>query len=646
MKNPDKRAPKHEPLNLPEDFTPTVCSRLEQNKRVRRRLPHWGRLHVDRQLPFLCVYRRPTQRQDAGTDRLLLGEAAYLLASGKPSFQSELSNLVREIAATLTRKFGSFLIIEIWSARDDDCGFAEDPDQLRPSFKILAPQTSGLTSALERLNSALRRIKVHKKSATVEVVEGQRAFPPGMRPLLSKALATELDAKLLGMEIKPVYRDATGSQVHPLILRAVHRGLSRAIKQGVFEFARSQTVHTPAHYHALGRRAMVKAVWEVDRQLAQVCDSFDLLLDVTPVNLGSAWAQFKKARFEKPPKFVYRPRSVDPALAKRELYRIPIERIEDPAVSELFREKQEEFDRRITMVADRDTRRFLLGSLQVFGGVDDAIEGLARELLTSFPSRTRDDSRGGVVSPEQFAERASAEMGRYRSLYPGFAGTAAVRNDVSGCLVSRGALLIGKSTRIPASRVEAMIQHEVGTHLLTYYNGRAQPFKQLETGLAGYDELQEGLAVLAEYLVGGLSRPRMRVLAARVLAVRQMIDGASFVETFRTLDRELDFEQRTAFTIAMRAYRGGGLTKDAVYLSGLNRLLEYLGRGGELRPLYIGKINTSHVPLIKELTWREILVPPPLCPPYLESESAAPKLAALDRGLSPSELLGTRRPKQ
>ncbi len=75
--------------------------------------------------------------------------------------------------------------------------------------------------------------------------------------------------------------------------------------------------------------------------------------------------------------------------------------------------------------------------------------------------------------------------------------------------------------------------------------------------------------MLAEYLVGGLSRPRLRLLAARVLATRHMIDGATFVDTFRELDGLYGFDRRTAFTIAMRIYRGGGLTKDAVYLRGL-----------------------------------------------------------------------------
>ena len=46
--------------------------------------------------------------------------------------------------------------------------------------------------------------------------------------------------------------------------------------------------------------------------------------------------------------------------------------------------------------------------------------------------------------------------------------------------------------------------------------------------MAGYEELQEGLAVLAEYLVGGLNRTRMQQLAARVLAIADAFDAAEY----------------------------------------------------------------------------------------------------------------------
>lgn len=76
----------------------------------------------------------------------------------------------------------------------------------------------------------------------------------------------------------------------------------------------------------------------------------------------------------------------------------------------------------------------------------------------------------------------------------------------------------------------------------------------------------------------------------------------------------------------MRAFRGGGLTKDAVYLRGLRRLLRYLGEGGSLEPLLVGKIGAAHVPVIQELLLRKVLRPPPMRPRYLENAAALDRL--------------------
>jgi uncharacterized protein (TIGR02421 family) len=218
-----------------------------------------------------------------------------------------------------------------------------------------------------------------------------------------------------------------------------------------------------------------------------------------------------------------------------------------------------------------------------------------------------------------------------------------VRPDVTGLMVSRGNLLVSDQSRIPASRVEALIQHEVGTHVLTYHNGRAQKLRHLYTGLAGYDALQEGLAVLAEYLVGGLSRPRLRLLAARVVAAGLMVDGASFIQVFQTLDRTYGFARRTAFVVTMRTFRSGGLTKDAVYLRGLLQILDYIGRGGDLKPLFVGKIAVQHIPIIRELQWRGVLSEPPLVPRYMNNADALQRLDRLSAGVSVTDLIERRR---
>jgi hypothetical protein len=131
----------------------------------------------------------------------------------------------------------------------------------------------------------------------------------------------------------------------------------------------------------------------------------------------------------------------------------------------------------------------------------------------------------------------------------------------------------------------------------------------------------------------------MRLLAARVVAARMLIEGATFIDTFRTLDREHRFPHRVAYTITMRTYRGGGLTKDAVYLRGLDEILAYLRKGGQLDPLFVGKIAARHIPLIQELQHRKVLTPPPLRPRYLELPGVSERLAGLRNGVTVSDLI-------
>ena len=89
--------------------------------------------------------------------------------------------------------------------------------------------------------------------------------------------------------------------------------------------------------------------------------------------------------------------------------------------------------------------------------------------------------------------------------------------------------------RWPSVAIEALLHHEVGTHVVTHVNGAHQPLHILASGLAGHDETQEGLAVLAEHLVGGLTAGRLRQLAARVVAVHQMVERASFEDVHAEL---------------------------------------------------------------------------------------------------------------
>ena len=645
---------------ITDRFIDNVCARLSADKRVRRTLPEGGRLHVDRRLPFLCVYRKPPDRGDPGTEQLVTGEPSFLIAPGRPTYRKEVSQLVRRLAAALAAHFGAFLIVEIWSAADEGPAAPpveppeaydatapgppetdpQAPIAMRPAFAIAARGPNKPRSTIEVLQKALLRVKLERRSAEVAVDDRAYARPPGLPLLVPAAEAQRIGCHAVGLVVHPVYRDPATGALFPAALRRLRRGLGRALKQAFYAYARTHTSIRPEHYYALGRRAMVKAVWEVDRRLAEISDSFDFLLQVTPVNAWAAWRQFKRGLFRKAPEFQLRPLAVEPVQWKRQLYEIPVERIEDPTLAQLFRQKQDELDRKITMLSDVGTRRFLPGSLQVYGGVEPSLLALANELLSVISPHARDESKGRQLDAAALARRAEAEIEHYRQGYPDFQARVTIRDDMYwGMLVSGGELLIGRQTKVPGARVEALLAHEVGTHLLTYFNGRAQPFRQLYSGLAGYDGLQEGLAVLAEHLTGGLSRPRLRLLAARVLAVHHLVQGEPFVETFRLLWEAHEFPQRTAYTVTMRVYRGGGLTKDAVYLRGLAGIIDYLREGGQLEPLLVGKIAAEHIPLVKELRLRQILRAPPLRPRYLDSPRAADKLNRLRQGLTVPQLM-------
>jgi uncharacterized protein (TIGR02421 family) len=374
---------------------------------------------------------------------------------------------------------------------------------------------------------------------------------------------------------------------------------------------------------------------EIDARLTEIERRVNLLLNVTPVNAAEAWTDFERSDFDTVPKLRLRPLEFEPDLVRRDLYGLEIENVTDPALRTLFRAKRDEIARQITALEDRDTSRFVYGSLQLYGGIGQPLVSAAEELLETIPAQAP-SSRS--VTAEAFAQVARAEFDRYRSVYPGFPTHIEVRDDISELMVSFGRLLIPQASAFRADRVEPLLHHEVGTHVVTYQNGARQPLTLLTIGLPHYDETQEGLAVLAEYLTGGLDPRRLRVLAARVVAIDKMLDGAAFLEIFETLHEEHRIPAKTAWSIAIRVFAGGGSVKDAIYLRGITRILEAVAEGTNLDVLFVGKLSLDHIPLIEDLLDREVLQAPWVRPRWLDVPGAQERLRKLRAGASVMDL--------
>jgi uncharacterized protein (TIGR02421 family) len=531
------------------------------------------------------------------------------------------------MAGALAERFGSFLVLELWvGARGG--GFAIEAPPEAPAATVPS------------LAEALGQIDVLGRPAAVEVRDAPDPGPPGRRPLFTAEDRRRLGILLVGVELPRFFVDEEG-RPYPLVLRRLRRELTTAIQRAVFEFATVQTSLRPEDFRALGPRRIAAETRKVDAALAEAAGAIDYLIAVTPLDADMAWQRFEEANHRRPPTFHYRPLTVDPDLVKRDLYAIPIEAVEDPTLAALFRAKRHELERQVNMLEDRGSDAFMLTSLQLFGGVEPALAAVAQTVLervAASPSSGTGSREDGVTA-EVFADRARVEVANYRAIDPDVATNVTIRADVPGVLVSGGNLLIGSRVRIAEARVDALIQHEIGTHVVTEINGRAQPLQVLRVGLPGYEETQEGMAVLAEFVVGGLTRSRLATLAARVLAVARLVEGADFVDTFHELTERWGLRPRRAFHVTMRVYRSGGLTKDAIYLRGLDRLLGYLADGGSIDPLLVGKLPLGDVPIVEELQWRGVIRPPRLRPRWLQWPDAAERLQALAGGMSVLDLV-------
>lgn len=601
-----------------------------------------GRLFVDHAGPALVVHRCPGESTgDPALDRraacsaahrLVTSQPAYLLATGGLDEQDGIRRLARATSRALAEHVGSTLVVEVWAPLDEEEDEDADPFHRRPGFTLYVPTDERAGAAADALSDALSEIELAGQGADVTCIATADIAPPGLPPLLEG----EGRAVVLGLAVDAVFLNTREDEFYPRVLDDLRDALAPALAQAAAAFA--DAAGTPVR--PLGRRHLEPAAEVVDRGLAACARQYDFLLQATPVNASEAWEDFRDGGCDRAPELLYRPLTFDPDALRRDLFALPVDDVEDPVVAGLLREKRDEIGTEVQMILDRETEQFLSGSLRLFGRPDRSLIALAEAVLdrvAEAPSPTRGEE---VVGATAFAAEALAEIDHYRAQYDGFASSVEVRKDITGSLmVARGQLLVGEAVSLSAARVPALLAHEIGTHVLTYYNGCAQPLRQLRYGLAGYEPLQEGLAVLAEWLVGGLTPGRMRTLAARVLAACSLVEGAEFVETFRLLKREAGMSDRAAFGVTLRIHRSGGLTKDMVYLRGLRDLLAHLGAGGAYWPLFVGKIALPHLPAVETLRARGVLGDPPLRPRYASDPSARARLDRAREGLTVLDLL-------
>lgn len=624
-----RRKDRDRPAVYPE-WLEEILGCIRTDKAVRKDFEHGGRLHIDRPLPFLSIFLTRGREGLAARD-VAAANASYLVANSL----DEALPIIAAVGGVLKRRFGAFMLLDV-DELDHDTLLTDDAPYL-PPFEIRIAAT-GEPAAEEAETAFAEGVDIKQVKFRTPRVE-RFALTTDLQ---AATLAKETGFPLVAVRFAPIYKQPESGRIYPdLRERLVANIFDAGLKAFAAFVAATQSLKLTTH-RALGRKAFVDAVSRADRSIDEVAASFDFLLAVTPINADAAWQEFRANKFKRTPQFLYRPLSVQVEAEKRKLFSVAFDRFEDPVLYHLYREKQHELDLQLSLISARETSRFVEYGRALYGPVEISLYRNAAEILVQTENHGGDDGDNGteIAGCYDVEIAARAMIANYQRQYEGFTAEIELRDDLPpGLLVSDDRLLISRATRVPRSRVHALLSHEIGVHLLTYFNGSAQGLRLFRSGLAGYEGMQEGLAVFSEYMAGGMTVGRLRLVAARVVACSWMLEGRPFAETYNMLVGEHGFGPAAAFNLTLRLYRGGGLAKDAIYLRGLLELLSHLKSGGALDPFWMGKISASHFRVMQELSLRGLLKAPAIRPAFLIHPHAQARLDKARAGMIPLDMI-------
>src|SRR5690606_11760418 len=106
----------------------------------------------------------------------------------------------------------------------------------------------------------------------------------------------------------------------------------------------------------------------------------------------------------------------------------------------------------------------------LFGNIEESLLETARAILVAAEPSELPKQRE-MLQAAEFASLAEAELQFLKRQYGQVSTAVRIREDVEGVMVSRGTLNVSSRYRISRARAFALVQHEIRTHVVTYYNG-------------------------------------------------------------------------------------------------------------------------------------------------------------------------------
>jgi uncharacterized protein (TIGR02421 family) len=340
-------------------------------------------------------------------------------------------------------------------------------------------------------------------------------------------------------------------------------------------------------------------LFDIDSNLDRLVKKIELLSYVNPLNIEKEKHHFFASKYTENPVFRYPKLKFNPYKLHRLFFSQRLERIENDDIRKLYQEIIYYYSNMVQCIETiGQGKRFHYNSLRVYGSPTEKDVENARFIL-HFADEPPSVDMEKVFSPdeakayfEDFSKRYDFPLNIKFSTH--IAADAMVSNATQSLLIKRNA-------KFSKNQLLTLANHEIGVHLVTTYNGAQQSLKIFSNGFPKNVETQEGLAVFSEYMSGALTLKRLKELAYRVLASDSLIKGYSFSDTFDLIHGQYKLNRNDAFSITLRAHRGGGFTKDRLYLSGLRKIYKRYRKEESMDTLLMGKVSLDHEDAILQL---------------------------------------------
>ncbi|WP_296385615.1 flavohemoglobin expression-modulating QEGLA motif protein [Winogradskyella sp.] len=373
-------------------------------------------------------------------------------------------------------------------------------------------------------------------------------------------------------------------------------------------------------------------LFDIDSNLNRLVRNIELLNYINPLNIASEKKKFYSSKFNYEPQFKYPKMKFNGYKLHRLFFSQRLERIENDDIRQLYEDIIYEYSGLIECIETIGKgRKFYFNSLKNFGTPTEKDIENAKFIL-----RFDDSEFDEEMLPMYNAAEAKDYFDDFSKRYD-FKYNIKVSNNLSAAamvLNNTQTLVLRKSQKYSKNQLKVLTNHEIGVHMVTTFNGLDQPLKVFSNGFPNNVETQEGLAVYSEFMSGCLTIERLKELAFRVIAVDSLNKGYSFTDTFHLLHSQHKLNREKAFGITLRVHRGGGFTKDHLYLRGLSKIYKYAQQGKDLGVLLTGKVTLDYIPTIKKLQDIGLAVQPKYyTDAYVENNNVNPNLDFILRSL-------------